>query len=99
MSERKGKDIPCGRKVEGNLIEQLEWEIGHQSRVRGKGSGARSFMWVRRRWEIRPIGGEQHMDDVIYYPRRGSATMYIACKMWSACTDIGRKREVLLDRG
>jgi hypothetical protein len=36
MGEREVEDIPCGWKVEGNLIEQLGREIGHQSRVRGK---------------------------------------------------------------
>jgi hypothetical protein len=30
MSERKGENIACGRKVKGKLIEQLEREIGHQ---------------------------------------------------------------------
>ena len=30
--------------------------------------------------------------------KEGSATMYFARKMWAAGTDIGRKREVLLNR-
>lgn len=56
MSERKGKDIPRGRKVEGDLIEQLEREIGHLSRVRGKWSYCFKLIYV----DEAPVGNKAH---------------------------------------